>query len=227
MEAQDELTPLFRRLAVAFLLIGALFFIVSLTLSQGAAGMLSSALGLVALFMSVPTKNRKLVVSSVLLTIGFIVVLAVNFYIDANAGVPTTPVDETIEAPEHMVVIDHQGELVNYLSSNHTLYIYFSNEDCADTRFLTVLNETMDEMGAYDTDPPDWFPESGRPFYYSDYAWVHYYDTKLMPAEEVQEVLETLGISQVPCLVKVESGVAVDNTNIADKDVLRLFFQPE
>jgi hypothetical protein len=127
---------------------------------------------------------------------------------------PTVEVDNMIVAPEHMVAITGTGSIHNLTQEMNgvSVYIYFSNEDCADGRFLVKLKKVMGEQGAYEDNV--FYPDGV--YYEVNNSVIFFFDTKKMPSEEVNYVLSLLDIDMTPCLVRVENRVVADRITTTD-----------
>jgi len=184
-------------------------------------GAFSCILGLAAACISLICRNKVLIVSSIVLTIGIFIAGYTVEYIDSLGAVKTTAVDSEIVAPRHMVPIDHTGTIYNLVRKDYTLYVYFSNADQSDADFLLALENVMDEAGLYG-DPR---LSEDNLYQLPGYSQIYYFDTKLMPASEVESVFTLLDLdaNSIPCLVMVSYKAVVRSVSVADEQSIRDF----
>lgn len=171
--------------------------------------LLTIPFGLIGLTISVIEKRKILIILSILLTTSFFILMSVGSILESLSIIGNKPYDESyINAPDFSIAISMSGDIYNIIdaSDDEPKYIYFGRTDCL---YCSKFSETLAQTIGAQT------------------PMIYYYNTKVMPRKEAEDVLERFSVESVPLLVKIDHGFVVNQISIADTTKINIFFNKQ
>ncbi|MCL2045875.1 MAG: hypothetical protein FWG88_05770 [Oscillospiraceae bacterium] len=219
----------YKYLSLAFSIIG--FLATVIVLINGyhfSIGMIMCVFGITAFVFSRLSNKKILTLISILAMTMYFSVFLIASYTGCTIWKNDMDdwSDEPIEiayTPEYTMYLP-EGRIYSMLelSNSRVRYFFIGDNDyeLCDT-YNNTLENVMTKLNAYSPNNTD--TERDR-YYYYNHSYIYFYDTSEMPPEEVTDVLETLGIDTIPCLIRVENGSVVSIVLTTDEQQMEELF---